>query len=51
MLGDAVAAKKSSGEAAETLEVVDVAQLLVRSVQTGTPAVGGSTAASGTAGD
>jgi Fe-S oxidoreductase len=31
MLGDAVAAKKSSGEAAETLEVVDVAQLLVRS--------------------
>jgi Fe-S oxidoreductase len=32
MLGDAVAAKKSSGEAAETLEVVDVAQLLVRSV-------------------
>ena len=33
MLGDAVAAKKSSGEAKETLEVVDVAQLLVRSVQ------------------
>jgi Fe-S oxidoreductase len=32
MLGDAIAAKKSSGEAAETLEVVDVAQLLVRSV-------------------
>jgi Fe-S oxidoreductase len=37
MLGDAVSAKKSSGEAAETLEVVDVAQLLVRSV---TPAAG-----------
>jgi Fe-S oxidoreductase len=34
MLGDAVAAKKSSGEAAETLEVVDVAQLLARSVRT-----------------
>jgi Fe-S oxidoreductase len=33
MLGDAIAAKKSSGEAAETLEVVDVAQLLARSVQ------------------
>jgi Fe-S oxidoreductase len=33
MLGDAVAAKKSSGEAKETLEVIDVAQLLVRSVQ------------------
>jgi Fe-S oxidoreductase len=32
MLGDAVAAKKSSGEAKESLEVVDVAQLLVRSV-------------------
>jgi Fe-S oxidoreductase len=32
MLGDAVAAKKSSGEAKEGLEVVDVAQLLVRSV-------------------
>jgi Fe-S oxidoreductase len=33
MLGDAVNAKKSSGEAKESLEVVDVAQLLVRSVQ------------------
>ncbi len=33
MLGDAVAAKKSSGEAAESLEVVDVAQLLARSVR------------------
>ncbi|HYB48234.1 MAG TPA: (Fe-S)-binding protein [Streptosporangiaceae bacterium] len=32
MLGDAVSAKKSSGEAGETLEVVDVAQLLARSV-------------------
>jgi Fe-S oxidoreductase len=32
MLGDAVAAKKSSGEAKDTLEVIDVAQLLVRSM-------------------
>jgi Fe-S oxidoreductase len=32
MLGDAVSAKKGSGEAPESLEVVDVAQLLVRSV-------------------
>ena len=34
MLGDAVAAKKASGEAKETLEVVDVAQVLARSVTT-----------------
>jgi Fe-S oxidoreductase len=34
MLGDAIAAKKSSGEAKDTLEVIDVAQLLVRSVTT-----------------
>jgi Fe-S oxidoreductase len=33
MLGDAVSAKKSSGEAAESLEVVDVAQILERSVR------------------
>jgi Fe-S oxidoreductase len=32
MLGDAVSAKKSSGEAKETLEVIDVAQVLARSV-------------------
>jgi hypothetical protein len=32
MLGDAVSAKKASGEAADTLEVIDVAQLLARSV-------------------
>jgi Fe-S oxidoreductase len=37
MLGDAIAAKKSSGEAKETLEVIDVAQLLVRSVATDQP--------------
>ena len=34
MLGDAVAAKQGSGEAKESLAVVDVAQLLVRSIQT-----------------
>jgi Fe-S oxidoreductase len=32
MLGDAVAAKKSAGEAKQSLEVIDVAQLLGRSV-------------------
>jgi Fe-S oxidoreductase len=32
MLGDAISEKKSSGDAAESLEVVDVAQLLARSV-------------------
>nr|MDQ2813755.1 (Fe-S)-binding protein [Actinomycetota bacterium] len=32
MLGDAVAAKKASGDAKDTLEVIDVAQLLVRSM-------------------
>jgi Fe-S oxidoreductase len=35
MLGDAVAAKKSSGEAADTLEVIDVAQLLARTMVPG----------------
>jgi len=47
MLGDAVSAKKSSGEAKETLEVVDVAQLLARSVSpAGTPvAAAGSSGA------
>ena len=48
MLGDAIAAKKASGEAAESLEIVDVAQLLARSVQ---PAVAarssGNSSASG----
>jgi Fe-S oxidoreductase len=38
MLGDAVSAKKASGEAKETLEVVDVAQVLARSVATPAPA-------------
>ena len=47
MLGDAVNAKKSSGDAADTLEVVDVAQLLARSV---TP-VGAPVASDASAGD
>jgi Fe-S oxidoreductase len=33
MLGDAVNAKKAAGEAKESLEVIDVAQLLVRSIR------------------
>ena len=49
MLGNAVSAKKSSGEAKETLEVVDVAQLLARSVSpAASPA--GAGAADGSAG-
>jgi Fe-S oxidoreductase len=48
MLGDAVSAKKGAGEAKESLEVVDVAQLLVRSVQQ--PASVGAPAPSRTAG-
>jgi Fe-S oxidoreductase len=32
MLGDAISARKASGEARETLEVVDVAEVLMRSV-------------------
>jgi Fe-S oxidoreductase len=48
MLGDAVAAKQGSGEAKESLEVVDVAQLLVRSVQA--PAVSAAAPADGGAG-
>jgi Fe-S oxidoreductase len=53
MLGDAVSAKKGSGEAAETLEVVDVAQLLARSVSPagheGTSVAGDGGAGSGPA--
>jgi Fe-S oxidoreductase len=48
MLGDAVSAKKSSGEAKESLEVVDVAQLLARAVRpatAGPPAPAGEPAA------
>ena len=39
MLGDAISAKKASGEAKDSLEVVDVAQVLVRSVRPPVPAV------------
>ena len=42
MLGDAVAAKKGSGEAKESLEVIDVAQLLARSVALHRPAAVGA---------
>ena len=42
MLGNAVAAKKGSGEAKESLEVIDVAQLLARSVALKRPAANGS---------
>ncbi len=52
MLGDAVSAKKSSGEAKETLEVVDVAQLLARSVSpAASPAGAGAADGSAGAGD
>jgi Fe-S oxidoreductase len=47
MLGDAVAAKQGSGEAKESLAVVDVAQLLVRSIQ---PTAVGAAPADGAAG-
>jgi Fe-S oxidoreductase len=59
MLGDAVAAKKASGDAKDTLEVIDVAQLLVRSVapvgavlatEAGSAPVGDAAAGAATAG-
>lgn len=42
MLGDAVAAKKSAGQAKESLEVIDVAQLLARSVALQRPPANGA---------
>jgi hypothetical protein len=51
MLGDAVSAKKSSGEAKETLEVVDVAQVLARSVRPPAPSASGPPAADQPGGD
>ena len=48
MLGNAVAAKKAAGQAKDTLEVIDVAQLLARSVST-TADDGSPAAADGTA--
>ncbi|HLQ52749.1 MAG TPA: (Fe-S)-binding protein [Streptosporangiaceae bacterium] len=50
MLGDAISAKKSSGEAKESLEVVDVAQLLARSVRPPGPAAAASPGPGGAAG-
>jgi len=50
MLGDAISAKKSSGEAKESLEVVDVAQLLVRSVRPPDPASAGPAGPAGSGG-
>jgi Fe-S oxidoreductase len=49
MLGDAISAKKSSGEAKDSLEVVDVAQLLARSVAQPEPAAPAGPAPSGPA--
>jgi Fe-S oxidoreductase len=51
MLGDAISAKKSSGEASESLEIVDVATLLARSVTPAAPpaAPDGSAAPGGSA--
>ena len=40
MLGDAISAKQAAGEAKESLQVIDVAQLLARSVATPGPASG-----------
>jgi Fe-S oxidoreductase len=50
MLGDAVNAKKAAGQAKQTLEVIDVAQLLVRSIKLreGTAADGGDASAEAT---
>src|SRR6516164_6110226 len=52
MLGNAISAKKSSGEASESLEIVDVATLLARSVTPAVPAAapGGAAARGGSAG-
>jgi Fe-S oxidoreductase len=44
MLGDAISASKSTGQAKETLQVIDVAQLLARSIRPPAPASGGGPA-------
>jgi Fe-S oxidoreductase len=49
MLGDAISAKQSSGEASESLQVVDVAQLLARSIQPAAVAAPGPSGAAGPA--
>jgi Fe-S oxidoreductase len=48
MLGDAVNAKKAAGQAKQSLEVIDVAQLLVRSVKLRAEAAEGTGPAEGT---
>ena len=48
MLGDAVAAKKGAGQAKDSLDVIDVAQLLARSVTPHHPTANGSTPDTGT---
>ena len=40
MLGDAISAKKAAGEAKNSLEVVNVAQVLARSIQPAAPPTG-----------
>jgi Fe-S oxidoreductase len=47
MLGDAVNAKKAAGQAKQSLEVIDVAQLLVRSIKLREGAAEGTGAAEG----
>jgi hypothetical protein len=47
MLGDAINAKKAAGQAKQTLEVIDVAQLLVRSIKLREGAAEGTGAAEG----
>ncbi len=47
MLGDAVSAKQAAGEARDTLEVVDVATVLARSVRPGKPSGRGPAGAGG----
>jgi Fe-S oxidoreductase len=55
MLGDAISAKQAAGEAKESLQVIDVAQLLVRSVtapaaaSSATPGTGSAATATGPA--
>jgi hypothetical protein len=46
MLGDAVNAKKAAGQAKESLEVIDVSQLLIRAVKLRAGATPGTSAGS-----
>jgi len=51
MLGDAIDEKKAAGQAKQTLEVVDVAQLLARSVRSPRGMGGGEPPTSGSTGE